>query len=411
MIEKDITIRGPGPDQLTLVQLIPIFPVIQVNSHDLDNDELINVNISGLKLKGGEWGINNADNLNLDNVLIEENSTGIINWGFGKLEITNSVIRGNISGGIENIGGSTSVVGDDNKGLIIRNSSITGNGYFGEGFGIVNAGGISSSLPYGARLEIHNSEISFNEDVGIYNTAPDEDSRDDPGRIFIYNSSIKSNGTGIRNYGQATIEDTEIQDGFLGIFNFGDTTILGSSLYDHVVGIKNEGTAEILNSTFSGNTNGIFANVNQSELNASFITVTDNTVGIYTAAVGKKSVKIRNSLVVNNHFQDCERPNDRSIIKASSSNMDTDGTCADASRGGFTTVTSAQLNLGRLKDNGGSTLTHSLNHGSVAINEVDVNQCTAFGGNPVNIDQRGFFRPAAGFACDLGSYEAGASEN
>jgi len=79
-------------------------------------------------------------------------------------------------------------------------------------------------------------------------------------------------------------------------------------------------------------------------------------------------------------------------------NFDTDGTCPD-----FTHVT-AMLNLGPLALSApGTTQTHALSSGSVAIDSVTL--CTDIAENMVTADQRGVSRPQ-GIACDAGAYEA-----
>jgi hypothetical protein len=61
-------------------------------------------------------------------------------------------------------------------------------------------------------------------------------------------------------------------------------------------------------------------------------------------------------------------------------------------------VTAEQLNLGELADNGGPTMTHTLDSGSVAIDAIPADSCQ------VDKDQRGVERPR-GDACDVGSVE------
>jgi hypothetical protein len=70
-------------------------------------------------------------------------------------------------------------------------------------------------------------------------------------------------------------------------------------------------------------------------------------------------------------------------------------------------VTPAQLNLGPLQLNlPGTTPTHALLTGSVAINAVtDCTDLQAPTPQPVTTDQRGVSRPQAG-VCDVGAYEA-----
>jgi hypothetical protein len=83
---------------------------------------------------------------------------------------------------------------------------------------------------------------------------------------------------------------------------------------------------------------------------------------------------------------------------------------SDDSCGSFTQVTSAQLALGPLADNGGATPTHALLPGSVAIDAAP--DCTDLDGEPIEADQRGIPRPADGdddgtSVCDIGAFEVG----
>lgn len=67
--------------------------------------------------------------------------------------------------------------------------------------------------------------------------------------------------------------------------------------------------------------------------------------------------------------------------------------------------------LGPLQNNGGPTLTHALLDGSPAIDAGNPGGCRDHNGNLLTTDQRGFARPAAGSTlCDIGAYEAGATD-
>ncbi len=75
-------------------------------------------------------------------------------------------------------------------------------------------------------------------------------------------------------------------------------------------------------------------------------------------------------------------------------------------------VTESELNLGPLADNGGPTLTHALQAGSIAIDYIPVEVCTTGPSGadgrtpPLTSDQRGMRRPQ-GPGCDVGAYEVG----
>jgi len=74
------------------------------------------------------------------------------------------------------------------------------------------------------------------------------------------------------------------------------------------------------------------------------------------------------------------------------------GTCGFNQTGDERFVTTEQLRLGPLQDNGGPTMTHTLGAGSVAIDHIPAVDCD------VDDDQRGVARPQ-GPACDVGSVE------
>jgi hypothetical protein len=71
-------------------------------------------------------------------------------------------------------------------------------------------------------------------------------------------------------------------------------------------------------------------------------------------------------------------------------------TCGFDQEGDQVNVTEGQLALGPLADNGGTTLTHALEAGSVAIDVIPADMCE------VDEDQRGFPR---GTMCDVGAFE------
>jgi hypothetical protein len=141
-------------------------------------------------------------------------------------------------------------------------------------------------------------------------------------------------------------------------------------------GIQNDGIATITNSTIVSNDgNGLFAS------------------GISN---GASTLTLYNTIVANN--LDGDECNNDGTLTANSFNLDSDGSCGDA-----TTKTSGELNLGGIGDNGGPTWTIPLNTGSHAIDAGDPATCTA-------ADQRGVPRSSDGdkngsVRCDVGAFE------
>jgi CSLREA domain-containing protein len=188
------------------------------------------------------------------------------------------------------------------------------------------------------------------------------------------------------------------------VFYAGDNSIRNSTITENRAefggGIYNGGgTLTIINSTISGNSavsdgGGIWNDYGT--VNASFVTIANNSAtnnggGVINFSGG--TFNIKNSIVGNN----TAGGNCSGTLNASGVNFATDNTCT-----GFTQVTSAQLNLQPLANNGGPTQTHALGAGSVAIDAVT--DCTDLSSSPVSTDQRGVTRPQ-GSRCDAGAFE------
>ncbi|MEW6211875.1 MAG: right-handed parallel beta-helix repeat-containing protein, partial [Acidobacteriota bacterium] len=253
------------------------------------------------------------------------------------------------------------------------------------------------------------------------------------GTVQIINSTVSGNtanagGGGIRNIGSFTISNSTVSGnvtsggGVLiaggGIFTDGtltitNSTVSGNSASGAAGAILNIGALTIINSTVSGNSaggggGGIF---NDATLTISNSTITGNSATGQGGGVFNKdsvdTVTIKNSIVANSPSGgNCANPGG-GTFNALGVNFSTDGSCA-----GFTQVTPVQLNLGPLMLNSpGTTATHALEAGSVAIDAVA--DCTDLGGSPVTEDQRGVLRPLDGTGdgsaqCDAGAFEAAA---
>jgi len=210
------------------------------------------------------------------------------------------------------------------------------------------------------------------------------------------------NASGTLNLNVVTIAEgttDPFEDGGA-ILNNGTLTVSNSTFSNNSAdaaggGIANNNTATVTNSTFSGNDDyAIFhSGYSGGTLTVGNSTIAGNNGGIVYIYSG---LTLQNSIVANNGT-DCYDPIIQGGLTADSFNIDSDGTCDNA-----TTQTVAQLNLGSLTNNGGDTQTIALLAGSSAIDAGDDTICPA-------ADQRGVSRPQ-GTSCDSGAFEADVTE-
>ncbi|MGC1322762.1 MAG: right-handed parallel beta-helix repeat-containing protein [Candidatus Udaeobacter sp.] len=366
VIDKSITITGPGSDQLAVsVDFQYHFRIFHVMASPT-------VIIEGLTIGPSLYfygcGIQNDQaTLTINNCAVTGNDgldsgAGISNGG--TLTINNSSITGN---GLEYQGTG---VGISSSGtLIINNSIIRGNV---SAKGQTDGGGIYSS----GMLEITNSTIDGNSvggpGGGIYNT----------GNAIITSSTISGNFSGGGYPGPQT------GPGFGGgIFNGATLTISNSTISGNSVlttdtgpgrggGIFNSGSLQIANSTISGNsgTNGgaICNDAAPLEITNSILNAGDVGENIF---------------------------NDGGTITSLGYNLSSDN------GGGYLSGPGDQTNtdpiLGPLQDNGGPTQTHRPYPQSPAIDAGDPSFTP-----PPFYDQRGtgFDRVVNG-RIDIGSFE------
>jgi len=110
------------------------------------------------------------------------------------------------------------------------------------------------------------------------------------------------------------------------------------------------------------------------------------------------SIEIAHSLIDG----ECEEEADVTWV-SNGYNIESPGnTCGFDQTGDQASVSAVQLDLGPLADNGGLTMTHALEAGSVAIDQIPEADCQ------VSEDQRGLPRPVVIVgpeSCDVGSFE------
>lgn len=212
--------------------------------------------------------------------------------------------------------------------------------------------------------------------------------------------NIAGFGGGINSEGTLTVTNSTLSKNHAssggGIVNGGPMlTVFNSTFYsntsnEHGGGVDSFGGLNVINSTFISNSavgaGGAIRSSSAFTLTNS--TVTGNSANIYGGLSSNAAVTLRNTIVAGNSGGDCIV----SSVTADAYNLDSDGSCGDA-----TTRTLGQINLQPLGNNGGKTRTMALGAGSAALNAGNNAVCPS-------TDQRGVARPQAG-ACDAGAFE------
>ena len=401
VIDKSVTISGPGADRLAIdgnqAQFQCVFGVFPGKT----------VTISGLTVTNGDFGICNGE---------------------ASLTVSNCVVSGNASGGLgnsdSNYGGAVS--------LTIANSIISDN----SGPGVVNEAhhGPANSDPRqhaarhsapkrtegsGSSLTIVDSTVSGSSGVGVYNTSYGS------ATTTILNSTLTGNyaGGGISTSGfegftqvtvsNSTISGNSVDGGGGGIasdysgVSIVNSTISGNSAVSGGgIGGSNSGIT-VVNSTITGNSaevSGGGISVANGSLHVANSTLSGNSAvsggGIYndqfqyfSSAVEISNAILNAGALGENIF------NNGGTVTSDGFNLSSDD------GGGYLTGPGDQINtdplLGPLQDNGGPTFTHALLPDSPAIDAGD----PGFTPPPLN-DQRGcpFDRVFNG-RIDIGSFE------
>jgi hypothetical protein len=374
VIDKNITISGPGSNSLTVRPLsqgsFRVFNVMPSHS----------ITIQGLTISFGYAGFAQGGGIYLD-----EHVTATI---------ADCVLMNNYTGGL---GGAIFIDGYGGGAMLtVLNSTITGNTA-----GNMDNGGSGAGIYSSADvLTIIDSTISNNTAwIGGNLSGGDGGGINVNGTLNISNTTISSNGAGvsgggISGYGTITINNSTISGNVAGITQ--PYLSLGGGIY-------NFGTLTVTNCTISGNSahgsiskgggwgGGIYggAQIRNS-------TLSGNQADVHGGSIYGGTFDIGNSIL-----------NGGSPENISTATVTSHGynVCSDDG-GGFLNGPGDQINtnpmIGPLQDNGGPTLTYALLPGSPAINAGDPN----FTPPPFN-DQRGapFVRVFRG-RIDIGSFEA-----
>lgn len=204
-----------------------------------------------------------------------------------------------------------------------------------------------------------------------------------------------------------------------GIYNFGTTTLIGSLVSGNTAsnggGVSSQTTLLLINSTISGNDGGVSGGgikvVGTADLyNA---TITDNEAseggGIFVPLLGTLNAK--NTIIAGNIDPSTTNPMPDCSGTLISQGYNLIGDTAGCTIIGTTgNITGVNPGLGPLQNNGGSTLTHSLQASSPAIDAGHPTACTDQNGAALTTDQRGYVRPFDGdgsgaATCDIGAFE------
>ncbi|MFZ1863404.1 MAG: choice-of-anchor Q domain-containing protein [Polyangiales bacterium] len=220
---------------------------------------------------------------------------------------------------------------------------------------------------------------------------------------------VSGAGAGIHNAGgTVTLTNTTIRSNLGaaesaggGIYNSGTLTMLGCTVSGntarHGGGITNSGVLTITNSTLSENVaDGGTGSALASSGTATLISITVSGNQPPTASSITGSATMASSLIDG----DCA-----GSMTSNGYNVESPGNTCDLNAGtDSVSVSSGELALGPLQDNGGPTETHAVLAGSVAIDRIPEADCLDSVGQPLTTDQRGAMRPA-GAGCEIGSFE------
>jgi CSLREA domain-containing protein len=367
-----LTINGSNRITISGVDLYRIFFVCFSATLNLQN---LTVTRANEEFGSGGGLFNDGGTVTITGSTFSNNTAfvggGLNNGCVGMVTITNSTFTGNSAdtgGGIENGCGGT---------VTIMSSTFSGN-----------------SALFGGGLENFSGTVTITNSTFSNNPADNGGAINNFDMVTIMSSTLSGNsassfGGGIFNSGGGTVAIT-------------NSTLTGNSASVFGGGIRNSGggTVTTMSSTLSGNsaTSGGGGIHNSGSITITSSTLSGNSTGFAGGGIiNGGTVNIKNSIVANSPSGgNCSNA---ATFTASGVNFDTDGSCS-----GFMLKTSAELNLGPLQLNApGTTRTHALLSGSVAINAVT--DCTDLAMNPVTTDQRGVMRPQ-GVGCDVGAFEA-----
>jgi predicted outer membrane repeat protein len=357
IINKDVTIRGTSRDA-TIISGGDLYNITIAAGKTVGIKDLT---ITDGYVNGNGGAIANHGVLTLENVVIQDSVSDLLNFGGGifnngSLTITDSVIQNNQArrgGGIQNQASAT---------LDLDNVNIINNTTTGQ-----QGGGIN--------IEANSGAVTINQTVISGNTAYGG------GGIYSASSFTFTNGAVVNNTANTA------SGGGIGAYDFFSTTTLK-------------------NVTISGNTalgsgadgGGIY---NQSELIFNNVTIVNNSADDQGGGLldGRTTTIITNSILanntsVNNVSHDCSTGVVFSIASMENSLLKTTTGCTITSQGGNITGQDPKLDALEYL---GTTYAHYPQYDSPAIDAGDIAVCET-------TDQIGDPRPM-GPSCDMGAVE------
>jgi hypothetical protein len=412
-INKNITISGPGADQLSIDgnQAIVVFGVFFGKA----------ARISGLTVRNAQSGILNDGIVGVSNCVFSGISgAGLYNIGI--LTASNCIVSGNSGDGIYN-GHAILNVGD---------CIISGNSY--SGIYNYHSHGPSSSVEHGndrrdgnkidgpspGDVTIANTIISDNSEHGIYNNG---------GYVMILNSTLTGNSAGQDDGGGGICIGSFKTPGFVTVMNstisgnsaagggggiaisYGGVTLVNSTISGNSAGVSgggiwnSQGGVQLTNSTISGNSAGKIGGgiASYGGVQLSNSTISGNSAGsaggIYYAQESPYTPNEISNTIFDAGALGENIVNNGATVTSHGYNLSSDD------GGGVLTGPGDQINtdplLSPLRDHGGPTLTHMPLRGSPAIDAGDLGFTP-----PPDHDQRGscFYR-VFGSRIDVGSVE------
>ena len=397
LINKDLTINGPGRDNLTIDgndngQVFYVFASYHVNISGLTIT-------NGINMYGYGGGMYNSGYLTMTDVSFYRNNSinpqsgsGLYNEGVATL--ANVTFSENYNDGLYNkvISTLTDVIFSENASHGINN--------YGN-VSLTNVSFINNSGVSGAGLYNHTSSISTLTNVTF-------------------------NGNSASSYGGGMYNDDHLTSTLTNLTFTGNSASVGGGLYTRseisltnitfsnnsadtgggmtiVMGIDH--TLILTNVTFSGNkaTNyGGGLSVSNGTAKLTNVTFSGNSAnsggGIYVWETWG-TLKMKDSILSSNSAPN--GPNCGGILTSYGYNLIQDATGCTITGNEIGNVYGEDPLLGPLGNYGGYTPTHALLAGSPAIDAAD---STNVDGNPVTLDQRGIPRPQ-GPANDIGAFE------